>query len=231
MFLRNGEVKTGRIVSIGKSTVFFKTTDTSETRQYQKTELLLVEDNKGTRYIFAENNDAAPEQSRGGADLKRNSLGAQPLGIFLGRATVVYERLSENGRIGYAFPFSLTFDPFGPIFKTGIDTGSNAFNRIRGLNFIAGCDVNFYLGERPKAAFFIGPRMRYGTDLFMRDIEAWTIQTQMGWRLGNPSGVFVQHLSLGFGFIRILSSPAGTVVDPRQSYGWYSLNYRLGFNW
>jgi hypothetical protein len=33
------------------------------------------------------------------------------------------------------------------------------------------------------------------------------------------------------GFIRVISSPAGKLIDPKQSYAWYSLNYRLGVKW
>jgi hypothetical protein len=236
VFFANGQVKHGIVVSIAKDAVFFKTSDTSAVQRFPKKDLLLIENYKGVRYVFGR--DAASEGRENRADTvkiavnpKRHYFGIQPLAVLVGRGTFVYEHFTKNDRIGFVVPLSITFDPFGVFYNTQIDTNRNAIRRISGFNFIAGADVNFYIGKKSSPRFFIGPRVRYGTDLFLRGIEAYTLQTQVGWKIEDAQGIFTQHLSVGFGFVRILSSPLGTLINPRQSYGWYSLNYRLGIRW
>jgi hypothetical protein len=150
---------------------------------------------------------------------------------MFGRATIVYERFTKDNKVGFVFPLSLTFDPIGTLYNSRIDTSMNSVKRIKGVNFIGGMDVNFYIGKNEHTKFFVGPRIRYGTDMFLRGIEAYSIQTQFGWKIGNPAKASIQHLSFGFGLVRILSSPAGALISPKQSYGWYSLNYRVGIKW
>jgi hypothetical protein len=150
--------------------------------------------------------------------------------MFVGRATVVYERYTKNDKIGFVIPVSLTFDPFGLLYGTDIDTNITV-KRIRGASFIFGGDVNFYFGKSERSRFFVGPRIRYGTDLFLRGTEAYSLQTQAGWKHEDVRGKFIQHFSLGFGFVRILGAPAGLIINPKQSYGWYSINYRLSLRW
>jgi hypothetical protein len=235
LFLRDGTVKKGLIVSKGKDLIYFKKNDTSAVEKIEKSKLLLIEDYKGARYLFSNKTAHSATDSVNPA-LKakitvRNIFGMQPFGIFFGRATFVYERLSEDNKIGFVLPFSLTFDPFGTLYNSRIDTNRNALKRTKGVNFITGADVNFYVGRGEITKFFVGPRFRYGTDLFLRSIEGLTLQTQFGWKVSNPHKRFVQHLSIGLGFIRVISSPAGKLIDPKQSYAWYSLNYRLGVKW
>jgi hypothetical protein len=236
VFFANGQVKRGIVVSIAKDAVFFKASDTSAVQRFPKKDLLLIENYRGVRYVFGR--EAVGQSRENRADTikiavnpKRHCFGIQPLAVMVGRGTFVYEHFTKNDKVGFVVPFSITFDPFGVLYNTQIDTNRNAIRRIRGFNFITGADVNFYIGKKSSPRFFIGPRVRYGTDLFLRGIEAYTLQTQLGWKIEDPRGVFTQHLSVGFGFVRILSSPLGTVVNPRQSYGWYSLNYRLGIRW
>jgi len=62
-------------------------------------------------------------------------------------------------------------------------------------------------------------------------IEAYSLQTQFGLRVGDPTDHISQHISGGIGFVRVLSSPGGNRINPKQSYGWFSINYRIGFNW
>jgi hypothetical protein len=236
VFFLNGQVKKGIVVSIARDAVFFKTSDTSTIQRIPKTELLLVENYKGVRYVFGREPAKDPRENardtlRIAANPKQHYLGIQPLGILAGRGTLVYEHFTKNNRIGFVIPLSVTFDPFGTLYNTRIDTSRNAIRRISGINFIAGMDVNFYIGKKSSPRFFLGPRVRYGTDLFLRGIEAYSLQTQVGWKIEDDRGIFTQHLSVGFGFVRILSSPLGTLINPRQSYGWYSLNYRLGVRW
>jgi hypothetical protein len=233
LFFKNGTSQKGYILTMGKDFIYFKTSDTSATQKINKSSLVLIEDYKGTRYLFSGepghtdsvNIQAAP------STLRRNIFSLQPLGIFFGRGTLVYERLSSDNKIGVVFPVSLTFDPFGSLYNTNLDTTQNGIRKINGVNFITGLDINFYLGKSAHTKFFVGPRVRYGTDLFLRNIEGYTLQTQFGWKVSSEKSRFVQHLSFGFGFVRVLSSPAGKLINPKQSYGWYSLNYRVGLSW
>lgn len=233
LFFRDGTSKKGFILSMGKDFLYFKTSDTSSPQKINKASLVLAEDYKGTRYLFSGQSvpSDSPDSPIKNQDPARNIFGLQPFGIFFGRATFVYERLTRDHLVGVVLPVSLTFDPFGSLYNSRLDTSLNSVKRISGVNFITGLDVNFYLGKKESRRFFIGPRIRYGTDLFLRDIEGYTLQTQVGWKIGSVKRRFVQHLSFGFGFVRILSSPAGPLISPKQSYGWYSLNYRVGVKW
>jgi hypothetical protein len=233
LFFKDGTRKKGFILSIAKDYIYFRTSDTAATQKISRGGLILIEDYKGTLYHFSEDDKITETES---TDKKtetgiRNIFSIQPIGLILGRATVVYERLTKDDKIGVVIPFSLTYDPTGILSQSELDTSFNAVKRIRGVNFITGLDVNFYVGKKESLKFFLGPRVRYGTDLFLRDIQGYTIQTQFGWKLNRPEKKFVQHFSIGLGFVRVLSSPGGTLIDPKQSYGWYSLNYRLGIKW
>jgi hypothetical protein len=229
IFYKNGTSRKGILVTVAKDYVYFKTSDTSQVEKISKTQLLLLEDYKGNRYLFAEK-DTPPEadkNSRNSTGTLRNSFGIQPLSLFFGRATCVYERLSENQKIGVAVPLILTFNPYAG----GSRDSSQIISTKRGVNIITGIDVNFYFGKKEKKKYFIGPRFRYGTDLFFSNIEGLTLQTQFGIRVGRPEKRFSQHLSFGFGFARIISAPVIQIADPKQSYPWYSINYRLSLKW
>jgi hypothetical protein len=67
--------------------------------------------------------------------------------------------------------------------------------------------------------------------MFLRGIEAYTAQTQLGIKLSDESNWLIQHISVGFGFVRIFSSPAGTLLSTRQLFAWGSINYKLGIKW
>lgn len=233
LFFKDGTSKKGIIISIARDFIYFKTSDTSIVQRINKKKLVLMEDYKGNRFLFSNENEGRDSINlfrKKPGDI-RNIFSIQPIGIFFGRANFVYERLSKDNKIGFVFPLTLTFDPsFGNIFNTLIDTTRNS-RRIKGLNFMTGLDVNFYVGRGERTKFFVGPRIRYGTDVAFLDIEGYTVQTQFGWKISRPDKKIVQHLSFGFGFVRILSSAALRVVDSKQSYAWYSINYRLGIKW
>lgn len=232
LFFSNGLVKTGIVVSIAKEVVYFRSTDTSAMQEINKKELVMVENYRGVRYLFSTKEKASLSNSTAVTSVqKRNFLGMQPMAILVGRFTVVYERLNKTGSIGLVIPFSLTFDPFGSLYRSRIDTSRNVSRRISGINYITGVDLNFYLGKTEHFKFFLGPRIRYGTDQFLRGAEGYSIQTQFGWQFGKPDSKLIQHFSMGFGFVRILSSPLGLLIDPKQSYGWYSINYRVSIPW
>jgi len=221
----------GTVMSMGSEIVYFRVSDTSAVQKILKTQLLMIEDYKGTRHIFGANATPVRNKHTGVSEGPRNMLGIQPIEIFFGRFTAVYERLSADQKVGLSIPFSLTFDPFGSLYPIPVDTNLGPFQRIRGVKFITGADLNFYIGKSDRAKFFAGPRVRYGTDVFLRDIEGYSVQTQFGWKLGRPTGKIVQHVSAGYGIARILSAQGGTRINPKQSYSWFSVNYRLSFKW
>lgn len=232
LFLSTGAIKHGRIISVASEVMYFKTTDTSKVEQYKKSELLLLEKENGERQIFAKTSAIKKETEFNSQLTKqcRNYLGMQPLAIFLGRVTFVYEYLTKNSKVGFVLPFSITFNP-NNIFYTNLqDTSADATPQAEGLSYIAGADVNFYFGNKVRKQFFAGPRLRFGTDQLLYGTEFFSIQSQFGWRF-NSNGHFTQHLSFGFGFVRILSIAPSSSFDSKQSYAWYSLNYRMGLRW
>jgi len=232
LFFKNGTLKKVFIVSISPDVVYYKLTDTSlKTFTAPKEDLLLVENYKGDVFIYSKAKRKVKNDTSGTMVVRRNAIGLQPFGLLFGRLTLVYERFTKDNKIGFVFPLSLTFDPSGTIYKPDIDTTGNTPKRLSGVNFIGGLDVNFYLGKNENSKFFAGPRIRYGTDMFLEGIEAYSVQTQFGWKYGKPDKAFVQHLSFGFGMVRILSSPGGARISPKQSYAWFSMNYRLGIKW
>jgi len=232
VFFANGTVQNGWVVSIAKEFVYFKTTDTSRTQQLKKSDVLMIETYKGERYIFEKKPERKndPPVNNEPENKIRNFLGAQPLAVFLGRVTLVYERTSKNGKIGLVLPFSLTFNPFNVFYESVADSTPNATPPVTGLNYILGADLNFYFGKMSKRQFFIGPRFRYGTDQMLEGTEGYSLQSQFGWRF-NSVNRLTRHLSLGFGFVKVLSATPGTGIDPKQSYVWYSINYRFSFRW
>jgi hypothetical protein len=232
LFFKNGKVKKGYIVSTSTDIVYYKNYDTSlQTFQIPKAELLLVENYKGDVFIYSQKKNKPEKDTTQLSVFKQNALSMQPLSVFVGRVTFIYERFTKDNRVGFVFPLSLTFDPSGKLYNSGIDTSINAPKRLSGVNFIGGLDVNFYMGRFDTPKFFVGPRIRYGTDMFMEGIEAYSVQTQFGWKYGKPDKPFIQHFSFGFGVVRILSSPAGARISSKQSYPWFSMNYSLGIKW
>lgn len=230
IIFKNGEILKGSVKSMGNDFVFFKENDTSDYRRFSKSNILLIEKYDGIVYVFGGKNE--PKDSSVNRKIKyRNSIGAQPFNILLGRYTFSYERLNKNGSIGYLFPVSITYDPVGSLYAPDTSRKTTSSAHRSGVNIIAGADVNFYIGKNDFEGFYIGPRVRYGVDMFLQNIEAYTIQTQFGWKLNDQEDRLTQHISVGFGFVRILSSQANNRFGPKQSFGWGSINYRVGFNW
>lgn len=232
LFFTNGSTLNGIIVSNAKEFIYFKKTDTSQTEKINKTSLILVEDYKGNRYIYGSMQTEPKKENvpSVNSEAKKNILSLQPFGFLFGRISLQYERLTNDLRFGIVVPFALTFNPYGTIYPSRNDS---TFTEVTGVNFITGLDVNYYLGKTESFQFFIGPRIRYGTDLFVfgGGIHGYSIQTQFGWKVGKPSGRFIQHISFGFGFIRVISYQSVQTVDANQSYAWGSINYRLGIKW
>ena len=232
LFYKSGAVSKGTIVSIAHEFIYFKKNDTTQTEQVKISDLLLVEKYNGERHIFAseEVKEKYNETAQDSLRVLRNSIGIQPFGVFFGRLTLLFEHLSKNGKVGYVFPFVLTFNPSNSIYKALRDTSADAPVQVTGLSYIVGIDINYYFKKSAGSQFFIGPRLRYGTDQFLLGTEGYSIQSQLGWKFSGGRNA-VQHISLGFGFVRILSAPQNTNIDSKQSYLWGSINYRLSWAW
>lgn len=230
LFFTDGTIKTGIIISNTQDVVYFRKSDTSAIQKINKNQLILMEDYKGTRYLFARENKQESDKGypKDNTKTHKNSLSIQPLSILFGRLNLSYERFTENNRIGFVIPLILTFDPsFGNAF-TAIDS---TITRTKGIKYITGLDVNFYSEKGNTAKLFIGPRIRYGTDVAFFNTKAYSFQTQIGLKVSSPGSKVVQHFSIGFGLVRILSSTSIPITDAQQAHPWYSVNYRLGLKW
>jgi len=230
IIFRNGTSKKGIITTVTKDYVYFKLSDTSAIEKIRKSKIIFMEDYRGTRYLLSENDTAQNSTTRSSNEglRLRNSLSIQPMALLFGRLNLSYERLSKDGKIGIVIPLILTYDPsFGNVF-----TADSSFNsvHIKGVSYITGIDVNYYFGKRDGIKLFLGPRIRYGTDMAFFNTEAYSIQTQIGIKVGRAETRVVQHLSVGYGFVRIISSNY-LKYDVKQSHMWFSLNYRLGIKW
>jgi hypothetical protein len=230
LFFLNGTRKNGFVMTNAKDFIYFKSSDTSKVEKIDKKELILMEDYKGNRFLFSHQDTeittkGEPKEKN---TVQRNSLSIQPLSVFFGRLNLSYERFTEDGKIGLVIPLILTYDPSFGNFFNGLDSSRT---RIAGIKFITGLDFNFYSEKGRKAKLFIGPRVRYGTDMAFFNTQGFSLQTQFGLKVSNPETRIIQHLSVGFGFVRVLSSSALRITDVKQSHMWYSLNYRLGLKW
>lgn len=233
LYFKNGTLKNCYLIIVAKEVVYYKNYDTSTTTlQTSKNQLVMLQTYNGIRYLFA-TDEKNKLNTLDSIKLKQNNFGLQPLNFLLGRFTFNYERLTKNNKIGFMIPLSITFNPFESIYKNALDTTSQNYKRNQrtGTNIISGFDVNFYLGKKQNSKYFIGPRFRYGTDLFIATLEGYSLQTQFGLKFSNPARKLESHLSLGFGFLRIVSLPFANRINPKQSYVWYSLNYRIGIKW
>ena len=226
----DGKIVYGKIISIGSNVVYFKNSDSSEVQQIEKSNLIFAEISKSKRYVFK---DSINRKNISTFKLKekKHFISIQPVGVFVGRINLIYERLSANQKVGLVLPISITFDPNSIFYKIGRDsTRNNIIQSNKKIGIITGFDVNFYLGQKAIRCFFIGPRFRYGNNLFIENFNLLTFQTQIGWRFQKPFSNFVQHLSFGFGLAKI-SIALPRPFNKTPIFSWFSLNYRLGINW
>jgi hypothetical protein len=223
LYLRDGSVKQGSLASQTDDAVYFTSPPEERAVRYEKQEILIAEEAGGNRYLFAATRKKTPA-GRNTSPGPRNFLSIEPLGVFVGRIQLVYERVNQQGTVGFAVPAGLTFDPYGTLYRSRRDS-----IQTNDFSFIVGADLNFYLLRVRKRNFYIGPRVRYGTDLLLRGITGFSLQSQIGWRW--EIGQSAHHLAAGYGFVRIVDSPAGRLISPQQYYGWYSLTYRIGIGW
>ncbi len=242
LFFKNGTHSICKIVSINLHSVTYQDSTKGETLiTISKTELLMAEYHKsGDVFVFGSEEPPKTNNyiSVSGKDYKEkirekeralpsNIIGVQLPDIGFGRVTLTYERLILDKQLGLLVPFSLTYDP-QVLFILNVK--GSGINPNRNVGFITGLDINYYFETRsPRTKFFVGPRFRYGTDIIMFNSTAYTIQFQNGFFFSSSSGKTTGTLALGFGFVRIVSSPYGAGIDPAQSIPWFSFTYRLGF--
>lgn len=246
LFLKNGTRLNCKIVSLNLNTIDYKdSASASLVLSIEKTEVLMAEYKTGETYIFGSEPTwkKAPVQKtrfdRDNAkraaiqekekDFKDNILGFQPIDIVWGRLTFTYERLFMNKRMGVTIPFSLTYDPRILIPNSSSDTIVNTREQVRhNTGFITGLDLNYYQESKSHTKFFFGPRFRYGQDVNLANITAYTIQFQQGFLLCDSKGRLATTVAVGFGFARIISTPFSSAFNEKQSYPWASFTLRLG---
>lgn len=225
----NGKIAYGKLLSVSTQSVFFIYQDSSQSSALDRKLVLFLETSQGDIKVFGSREKQASQRDKKKEEplTNRNIFGGQPLGIFIGRVTLTYERLSKHGDYGLMLPFSLTFDPSAWYVNLNDSSGAPV-QPTPGVNFITGLDLNYYLKVNSAMRGFMGPRLRYGTDQLLGGIEGLSFQYQLGWSYWSDSK-WVQHLSVGYGFVKILNFPAGSAFYPDQLYGWFSLNYRVSF--
>jgi len=230
VFLKSGKILHGDFVSMGKAQLFFFCKDSVKVSIIDKKQVLLVERLNGERYLIGDGAKPSVSETPEQTSFRsiKNAIGMQPLGLLVGRITFVYERFFYDDNIGVSIPISLTFDPFR--MYAAADTSANAPEPVTGTSFISGIDLNYYFKETSGIRFFMGPRTRYGTDMMLGGIEGFSVQYQLGWHLYTQKRRS-QHVSLGYGFVKILNAPKGSTINPDQLYGWFSINYRISLVW
>ena len=246
LVLKSGQKINCRIISLNPTTIEYKDSTSTETIfTVEKSEVLLAEYKKGGVYIFGNepaSNINNPPKTKAEKDLERkeairekeqsfknNIYGFQPVDIVWGRMTFTYERLLMDKRIGIAIPFSLTYDPRVLMGGSSNDTIVNTREKVRhNTGVITGLDLNYYYETKSHTKFFFGPRFRYGTDVNLANIVAYTVQFQNGFLLCDSKGRMATTLAVGFGFARIVSAPFSSRFNEKQSYPWASFTLRVG---
>jgi len=240
---KDGRKYNCKIVAINPTTITYKDSASAEKMiTIAKNDVLMAEFKSGSVYVFGNNepssvlpsNNTKPKSKR---ELNReteqsfsnNIIGVQIPDIFFGRLTLTYERLFLDKTMGIVIPISLTYDPRILYRGLSTDTANGASVVRRNLSYVTGLDLNYYFETRSHSKFFVGPRFRYGTDVFVSNVTAYSVQFQNGFLICSSNGKLASTFALGFGFARVLASPLGNAFDPKQSYPWASFTFRLGF--
>jgi hypothetical protein len=228
LFFKSGKTANGTLVSLSTKQVFFLYKDSIETSIIDKKEVLLIEKTNGERFLIGPEKNKPAFSNADSSDTKvaRHAFGIQPFGVFAGRITIAYEHFFSSNKFGVSIPLSLTFDPFGIFYTSAADTSADSPEHIPGIGFITGIDLNYYFNARAGSCFFMGPRIRYGTDKMLRGIEGFSIQYQLGIHVQSGKNLS-QHFSIGYGCVKILNVPVSSTLNPEQLYGWLSVNYRI----
>lgn len=241
---KNGKKANCKIVAINPHSVTYKDSANAENLiTVPKGEVLMAEYKSGSVYIFGSDeatktptvigtpvSDRKKAWRDKEATFSNNILGFQIPDPFWGRLTLTYERLLFDKQVGFLIPASLTYDARALLFAgSTTNPGSPGNNVSRNVSFITGADINYYFETKGRAKFYVGPRFRYGTDVTIENVTAYSFQFQNGLFFPSANGKMANTLSLGFGFARIISLPGAGFLNPKQAYPWASFSYRLGF--
>jgi hypothetical protein len=253
LFLRKDSVIHCRIVSISGADITYRDSVLSKIKFIKKYKVLIAEYSTGEVHVFSDlrednfsDSTKAPESGREkGERLLREwkkkeagyanyLIGFYPSDVLVGRLTLAYERLFANKTIGVNVPFSLTYNPNRTLryLTTGSSAPSNtnnAQNSPSGVGFISGLDVNYYYDIEPETKYYFGPRLRYGTDVLLGNIEGVTFQIQNGIMLLSDAN-FTTNVGFGIGFFKLSSRYSGlSLADRKQAYPWMSITWRICF--
>lgn len=248
LFFKNGTKLKCKLVAISKNTITYRDS-TNNFKTILKSDAIIAEYASGDVYIFGdekkeEGNDTVAKPLTN-AELKEfqlkewkkkertwgNSIiGCYPTQLLAGRATISYEYLFSDKSIGILVPFSLTFNPYnGNSSSSSSSSSSNNTTRPSGTGLISGFDVNYYYDIEDGLKYYFGPRVRYGTDVFLGSIEGLTVQLQNGIMICE-SEELVANAGIGVGFFKLsekYSRWAG--YEPNQVYPWMSFTLRVGY--
>jgi hypothetical protein len=241
LIFKTGKKVNCKVVSIDASTVTYS--DSADIQKTAAKQDLIMAEKNGAVVIFGTSNNSFPtystadkpfdyNESRAKARKEKektfsnNIIGIQIPDLVFGRLTMTYERLFNEKQIGVTIPASLSYDP--RILFSGLqDTASVRQNPIRtNVGFITGLDINYYFSRRSYSKFFVGPRFRYGTDVYLQNLTGYSIQLQNGFLACSSNGKMASTFAFGVGFVRVTSFNG---IDPRQSYPWMSVTIRIGF--
>lgn len=241
VIFKDGRKLKCKIMAINPSTITYKDSSSADKMiTVPKADVLMAEfSGSGSVYIFGNDNPASAaslvkskdrhaDSREHEKEMGDNIIGFQIPDLLFGRFTLTYERLFFEKQIGLVIPVSLSFDRNALFKSTTTDTSANSKKANKNLGWVTGFDLNYYFHSKGYTKFFVGPRVRYGTDATLGNVTAYTVQLQNGLLLSN-SKHFASTLAIGFGFVRILAAPGGGSFSPNQSYPWGSFTFRLAF--
>jgi hypothetical protein len=242
---KDGKKVNCKVISMDESTVRYRDTLTGkDSVTVSKQQLIMVEKN-GSVFIFGsepagftnvvtlpsntskgKNNSKIQARREKEKGFSNNIIGFQPLdALMFGRLTMTYERLFNEKQMGIVIPASMSFDP--RIFLRSDSSLTGPHNPVRNsVGFITGLDVNYYFPTKGYSKFFVGPRFRYGTDMYMLGLTGYSVQLQNGFLLCSSNGRSASTFAIGFGYVRVTSING---INPKQSYPWGSITVRIGF--
>jgi hypothetical protein len=243
LIMKDGRKINCKVISVNLTTIDYKDS-LSNIITIEKAEALMAELKNGDKYVFGNESVKSFNVPKTKYDkelakkamirekektFKDNIYGFQPIDIVWGRLTFTYEHLFMDKKMGFAVPFSLTYDPRVLIPNSSNDTIVNTREKVRhNVGFITGLDLNYYYESKSHSKFFFGPRFRYGTDVNLSNITAYTVQFQHGFLLCDSKGKMATTFAIGFGFARIISTPFSSAFQLKQSFPWASFTLRLG---
>ncbi len=242
IIFKDGTKHNCKIVSINKSTVTFKDSENATALTTKsKAEIVLAEYASGSVYIFGNEKqeetipgkkpEAKTKNSNPKKDTEQNNmLGTQLFSSFLGRTGLTYERFFYNKQMSVAIPLFVTYSPYADSFSS---SNSPVTYSKSNINFVTGADLNYFFDTKQQnVKFFVGPRLRYGTDVLVYNVTGLSVQAQNGLLIHSLHNPKIAHtLAFGFGFVRVITTPKSNPFDPKQSFPWMSLTYRFNFKW